>query len=288
MATAPLTPTAADLAAEAATALVVVQERPTTHGESTRKPGQALEDWLTNVAYWRLYSDCPRQLPATGEAACRAAWVRLRSLVGVAIAQQPVAPPAPGAWVWPVAQTPMYWTAGGKFGAKRPWKGPQTRYHVGIDLRAGLGTAVRAPEAGIILSGTHGWESTVKAVVMRTDSGRTVLIGGIAAGTGAAKNTLVKAGDTIGKIGAYPKGDTMAHVTVWDRPLTLGQVVARQVWRLGQPKPESLIDPANLLRSGMGQNVPQAALGDDDNGEEQEGVLQVPLGELLGLFLGVA
>lgn len=290
MTTAPILPSPNDLAVEAAMVQTVVAEKPTEYKGNKRRTGQSLEDWLANVAYWRLYDDCPPQLPKSGADACRSAWVRLRGLVGVAVAQQPPPAAPPGAWVWPLALTPMNWTPGGSFGARRPWRKsrPQTRYHVGIDLRANLGAKVRAPEAGEVLAGNHGWESPVRAVVIRTDSGRTVLLGGIAAGTGPAKGTRVAAGQIVGEIGAYPLGDTMLHVTTWSRALTLPEVYKRQSWRLGEPQPEALVDPAPLLKSAMGPNPPVAAFATDDNGEENEGVLPVTVDQLLQIFLGVA
>lgn len=290
MAQAPATPSPNDLALESAMVLSIVADKPMEYNGRKRSAGQAVEDFWTNVAYWKLYGDtCPVQLPKTGAEPCRGAWIRLRGLVGLAVAQKPPPAPAPGSWVWPIALTPMHWKGGGKFGARRPWKPtkPQTRYHVGVDLGAALGTPVRAPEAGVVLAGDHGWEAPVRAVVMHSDSGRTILLGGVKAGSGPPKGTRVAAGQIVGEVGAYPLGDTMCHVTVWSRPLTLSEVYARQSWALGTPKPEALIDPADLLKSAMGPNVPMA-VGLDENGETDEGVLRLDVQQLLTTFLGVA
>lgn len=276
MAVPPIIPTPASLATEVATAQTVAAEKPTSHNGRTRAQGQALTDWLTNVAYWRLYDECPVKLPAKGEETCRAAWIRLRTAVDLALHQQAPPPPAGSAWTWPLQALPRKWTGGGSFGARRPWKGTQTRYHCGLDIKAPPGQLVLAPEAGVIMSGDHGWESKkvaggkivgVRAVVIRADAGRTILLGGIRPGTGLAAGTRVTASQPVGEVGTYPLGDSMLHVQLWDQALTLSQVIARQSWRVGRPRPAGLIDPAPLLRPIL-KAAPQAMMIEETQADE--------------------
>lgn len=292
-------------ALEVATAKKVAAERPLEYQGRSKAPDQSLTDWLTNVTYWTVHGDkCPPKLPAQGFDECRAAWIRIRAAVDLELHAQ--APKAAGAWVWPLATLPRRWNVGGSLGARRPWKKtkPQTRYHCGVDLGAPAGTPILAPEGGVVLSGQHGWESQidkktgqligVKAVVMQADSGRTILLGGVRPGTGASKGTRVVPGQQVGVVGNYPLGDSMCHVQLWNRPLTISEVIKRQEWKVGQPRPDALIDPAEFLQPILAAAPQALVIGEptDENAEQDEGTpegapVTIGLGDFIARVLGV-
>lgn len=252
----PAKPTVADLERESDNAAEAVEVRPLVYDGEARKPSQADDVWLANVAYWMTYPSAPKKIGADDEPAKRA-WKRIRGHVNtLLLAQTPVA----GTWnaakiTWPLATKPRPWGPGATFGARRPWgkDTPQTRFHAGTDIGAPHGTPVLAPEPGSILEANSGWETKkdgtgVKAIVMVTDSGKTILIGGIIPKSATVKNgARVKAGQEIAVVGSYPGGDSMAHVQIYDRPLTIAELTARKKWPIDKPRPEALIDSAAYL-----------------------------------------
>lgn len=265
-------------------AAYVVTTKPTEYGGRKRRADHTDEDWFTNVAYWMSYVDAPLDIDTTNDAQV-AAWLRIRDrirnmLYNAANPGQTWDATLP---TWPLPTAPKNWKSGSRFGAKRPAKGTQTRYHTGIDLGAAPGLAVLAPEAGTIVASNTGWEYNpatkkgVKAILMTTDSGKTVLMGGIRFGSATVPDgTRVAAGQKIAEVGVYPKGDSMVHFQLYDRPLTEAQVNARKSWKVGDPAPANLIDPAEYLTAARQNPRLTAVLAvpiqeDIEDGEEAEG-----------------
>jgi hypothetical protein len=249
-----LQPSAADLARETASAAKIVELRP--HEWLGRPRGSKSEDgFYADASYWDAYPDTAPKI-VVGDQAAINAYNRIALLVQAALVQ--AAPPNPDfdpdGITWPIARPPKNWTAGGSFGARRPWGGTQTRWHTGTDLGAPLGTPVLAPENGVIVAANSGWDFNVKtgkgvkAILIASDSGRTWLIGGIRPGSAIVKaGERVKAGQKIAEVGAYEGGDTMAHVSTFDEVLTEAEVNKRKSWPKDGPRPANLIDSGPLL-----------------------------------------
>lgn len=235
------------------------------HGPNTK----AVLDDLADEAYHRTYPDAAPKI-APGDQPAIDAWLRLRADVeALAIAQTTPNPGFdPNKVTWPLETRPANWSAGSKFAASRPWGKPQTRFHIGTDLAARLGAAVLSPENGVVVAPNSGWEMKknpdgtwrgVKAILIKTDSGRTWLLGGIKPNSAIVKaGERVTAGQKVAFIGAYPGGDTMLHVSLYDAPLTEAQVNAQKQWKLGGAKPKNLIDAGPFLEAAK-KNVPQVA-----------------------------
>lgn len=259
---APTTPNAADLKREDDTAVLVVQQRPKTYDDGRpRKLGAADDVFFANVAYYRTYSAAPQKI-AAGDVAGASAWKRLRAVVNrELLAKVPVSngwnPKSP---TWPLPTPPKDWSAGSSFKARRPWRPtlPQTRYHCGTDLKAAAGLPIFAPEGGTIVARESGWEMVkdpktgklrgVKSLILTTDSGVTVLLGGTRPGSAKVSNgQRVEAGQQLAEVGSYPLGDTMLHVQLYGRHLTEKEVNARKKWDLGGDPPPDLLDPTEYL-----------------------------------------
>lgn len=280
-----LKPPQADLDREAAAAVSVVAERPTSWQGVPRKKGQADDVYFANLAYYTAYPGAALKI-APGDAAGGAAWKRLRALVLKALlAQVPTSPN----WrtdlpTWPLPTPPATWGAGSDFQARRPWKKsePQTRYHTGIDLRAAAGTPILAPEAGTVIAPEHGWEYNaktgkgVKSVLMHTDSGLTVLLGGSRPGSSIVKaGERVAAGQQLAEVGTYPLGDSMLHFQLWQGQLPESKVNKAQSWALGAPQPANLLHPGEYLKTAA-QNPKMGLVGlVGDQGTPDEGALVV-------------
>lgn len=248
-----LFPTPEDLVAEFDAATWAVKERPEVYAGVARKSGQELQDWLTNVAFWRAYPETAGKKLAAGDAIGTAVWLRLRVQVQQLLAAAEPLPWTRSAPTWPLDSTPRTkFKTGSKFSVKRPWEGTTKRHHCGVDIGVPQGTRVFAPEAGVI-AGEIGWEDTVKALILQTDSGLTVLLGGIIPKSGIPKGTRVQGCQdlgtcgTVARIGAYPRGSTMLHFQLYDRVLTLAEVEKRKSWPWNAPKPDALIDPEPYL-----------------------------------------
>lgn len=250
------------------------------HGANTKS---VLDD-LADDAYRRTYPDATPKI-APGDKAAIEAWFRLRADVeALAInSAKPNADFDPNGVTWPLETPPTGSKAGGKFAASRPWGKPQTRFHTGIDLAARDGAAVLAPESGVVVAPNSGWEMKkvngvwrgVKALLLKTDSGRTWLLGGIRPNSALVKaGERVVAGQKLAFIGPYPGGSTMLHISLYDAGLTEPQVNAQKSWALGGKKPKNLIDPAPFLNAAKKNTVQTAALVmapvDDEVDEEAE------------------
>jgi len=271
-----LTPTADDLAREAATAADVVANPPGAVFQGWQRGKTKDVAWRTNVAYWRAY-DLPPQKIAKGDTAAANAWRRIEQLVNEAMYAGPDTPAKtwnPDAVTWPLPTPPTGWPSGSKFAAKRPWSGKQTRYHTGVDLAAEAGTPVLAPEAGRIVAPDSGWDfdkktgKGVKALIMSTDSGRTILLGGIRPGSSTLKaGQEVGAGEKVAEVGRYKGGSSMLHVNLYDKVLTEAQVNAQKKWVLDGKKPPNLIDPAPYLEEAA-KNPKYVMLAAFNQGDE--------------------
>jgi len=270
-----LNPSKADLAREATAAAAVVAAPPGATYKGWKRGKTKDVAWRTNVALWEAYELVPAKI-APGDQATANAWLRIEELVtqgmytGEGTAAATWDPDAP---TWLLPTPPRAWPPGSAFAAKRPWTGKQTRYHTGIDLEAEAGTPVLAPEAGRIVAPNSGWDYNdktkkgVKAIIMTTVSGRTVLIGGIRFGSATVKaGEEVVAGQKIAEIGRYKGGSAMAHVNLYDKELTEAQVNAQKQWKVGEAKPPNLIDPSNYLEACAAnpKYVTIAALGEGD------------------------
>lgn len=284
---------------------------PLDNGQPVRTPSASspLASRLTTWAYWTTYPDASAKI-AEGDTAASAAWFRINVAVNQLLDNEKLPNPNynPTLITWPLLTAPTTIRGGSKFQAKRPAKGPQTRYHTGCDLAANLGAAVLAPEPGVIIAPNSGWEMKkvngvwvgVKALLLKADSGRTWLLGGIRPDSAIVKkDDRVVAGQRLAEIGAYPLGDTMLHVSLYDSPLTEAGVNAQKSWYTTGQKPKNLIDPQPFLEAA--QKNPRAALSaltrpmneDIEGAEETEGTPEGEgppdnKGKKQGLAIGLA
>lgn len=141
-------------------------------------------------------------------------------------------------------------------GGDRPFHPPHTRYHCGVDIYAPLGTVVVAMEAGRVVR-TQGWMSrkgypdrTTKALLLQLDSGPVLVYGALIPDSwkefGVAVSRRVAAGDPVGRIGTYPKGDHMLHIE--------GRVegtIEADDWPNDEPPPASLLNIAPYLKRAL-------------------------------------
>lgn len=289
-----LTPTQSDLAREHASATKFFGGSvPAVYKGKTRGTTKDIA-WRTNVAFWDAYDLEPVKL-APGDTAGANAWLRIEAkgtpILYAAKSKSPAASWDPNAPTWPLPTAPAAWKSGSVFAAKRPFYGPQTRYHTGIDLAAEAGTPVLAPEAGRIVDPNSGWDydektgKGVKSIIMTTVSGFTVLIGGIRPGSSPLKaGQEVVAGQQIAEVGRYKGGDAMAHFSLYKGKLTKSKVLAQKKWELNKSKPPDLLDPAAYLAEcamnpkyvkvgafGDGGDDPGLVENDVEGGEVSEG-----------------
>lgn len=261
-------PTADDLAREQYYATIAATTPPpaTYKGRSRGKTKDS--SWRTNIGLWEAYPALPIAPLAKGDKPAADAWLRMEAIIVQKMFEEKPGSQAanwnPSKVTWPLPTPPASWGAGSKFAARRPWKKdvPQTRNHTGIDLAASPGTPVLAPEAGTIIAPNSGWEYNaqtgkgVKALIMQTDSGRTILMGGIRPNSAIVKaGQKVQAGEKLAEIGRYPLGDSMLHFTLHDALLSEAEVNARKSWPVGQLPPANVIDPASYL--GAAANNPK-------------------------------
>jgi len=141
-------------------------------------------------------------------------------------------------------------------GGDRPFHPPHTRFHGGVDIYAPLGTVVVATEPGRVVA-TQGWmsrkgypERTTKALLLQLDSGPVLVYGALIPDSwkefGVAVSRRVAAGDPLGRIGTYPKGDHMLHIE--------GRVEGTRIaddWPNTQPPPASLLNIAPYLKRAL-------------------------------------
>ena len=297
--TASLQPTSADLDREQAAAVAVVNERPQSHLGVPRASGTPDDIAFANYAYYRAYPDASLKI-VKGDRAGAEAWKRIRARV---LRELNAARPVSNEWnpnspTWPLPLPPKTWPKGSTYGYRRPAnsKLPQTRHHNGVDLGAPFGTPVLAPESGVIVAQETGWETRVvdgmmrgvKALIMHTDSGLTLLLGGLRPGSGIASGTRVAAGDTLAEVGSYP----LLHVTAFSGHLTETQINSRKQWLLGEAAPLDQIDPSDYLRKCAENSKYAAAPGLLGATDPEAGALVVnepELGEIAeGTPAGVA
>lgn len=264
-------PTADDLAREVYYATIAATTPPPATYKGRARGKTKDSSWRTNIALWEAYPALPVAPLAAGDKAGADAWLRMEAIIVQKMFEEQPGNQAP-AWnpgkpTWPLPTPPKSWGAGSKFAARRPWKKtvPQTRYHTGIDLAASPGTPVLAPEAGTIVAPNTGWEYNVntgkgvKALIMQTDSGLTILLGGIRPDSALVKaGQKVQAGEKLAEVGRYPLGDSMLHFTLHNALLSEKEVNARKSWPFGQPPPANVIDPAAYL--GAAANNPKYSM----------------------------
>jgi len=269
MSTTPQTkPTSDDLEREKQYAKIAATTPPPATYKGRSRGSTKDSSWRTNIALWETYPGLPVAPLAAGNKAGTDAWLRIEAVVvQTMFAEQPgnLSPSwDPGKPTWPLPTPPASWSAGSKYAARRPWKKqvPQTRNHTGIDLKAAPGTPVLAPFSGTIVARNSGWEfnkSTgkgVKALIMQTDNGLTILLGGIRPDSAiVADGQKVQAGEKLAEIGSYPLGDSMLHMSIYQGSLSEKEVNARKSWPYGQPPPANLIDPSSFL--GQAANNPK-------------------------------
>lgn len=262
------TPTADDLAREQYYAIIAATTPPPATYKGRARGKTKDSSWRTNIALWESYPALHVAPLAKGDKPAADAWLRIEAMVVQKMFEEKPGSQAPG-WnpnkvTWPLPTPPASWSAGSKFAARRPWKKdvPQTRNHTGIDLAASPGTPVLAPESGTIVAPNTGWEYNkatgkgVKALIMQTDSGLTILLGGIRPNSAIVKaGQKVQAGEKLAEIGRYPLGDSMLHFTLHNDLLSEAEVNARKSWPAGQPPPANVIDPASYL--GAAANNPK-------------------------------
>lgn len=262
-------PNLANLVEAAAVAWALANDVDTYDGVA-RKKGQALSTWKANMAFWRAYPDRSAQPIDPKDTPAVDAWLRMHVAIQDGLLKQN--PPVYNASKprWPLASPPQKWGPGGAYGARRPWKKskPQTRYHCGVDLDADDGSPVVAPEPCTILAVDVGWEAPTKCLVMHLDSGDTLLFGGLKKGSMPAVGSHVEAGELVGRVTPYPRGDTMLHVQLYKGKLTLKQVQQQMAWYLNTDAPPLLLDPRDYLEAAMAntplnpQNAAFAAFGE--------------------------
>lgn len=271
-------PPQADLQRELAAAAAVVADPPPANYQGIQRGATKPLAWKTNWAWWQAYELPPGTKIAAGDDAAAAAWLRINQEVARLDFKQGLGVPANG-WdsnqpTWPLPTPPKSWPAGSRFAARRPWskKVPQTRYHTGTDLAAEAGTPVLAPEAGTIVAPDSGWDydkatgEGVKAVIMVTDSGRTILLGGIVPGSATVTaGQRVSAGEPIAVVGRYPgvkgkPGPAMLHFQLYGRKLTEAEVNKRKKWDLDAPAPADILDAESYLK-GASANPRYGSVG---------------------------
>lgn len=261
-------PTADDLAREQYYAIIAATTLPpaTYKGRSRGKTKDS--SWRTNVALWEAYPELPVAPLAAGNKAGADAWLRIETIVVQKMFEEKPGDQSanwdPSKPTWPLPTPPATWSSGSSYGARRPWKKelPQTRKHTGIDLKAAPGTPVLAPFSGTIVARNSGWEYNaktgkgVKSLIMQTDNGLTILLGGIKPDSAIVQDgQKVQAGQKLAEVGRYPLGDSMLHVTIYQGLLSEKEVNARKSWPSSQPPPANLIDPSSFL--GQAANNPK-------------------------------
>lgn len=255
MALVPQSPaSAADIERELAAVKKIVALRP-NEWLGRKRGSKSADGFYTDASYWEAYPEATPKI-AVGDDAAIAAYNRIALLVqGELEAALPPNPNYdPSGLTWPLKSAPKAPTAGGSFGAKRPFGGTQTRWHAGTDLGAPVGAAVLAPESGTVVAANSGWDydsktgKGVKAIIIASDSGRTWLLGGIRPNSATVKaGARVKAGDKVAEVGAYKNGGHMVHVQAYDAVLTEAEVNKRKSWPKDGPRPANLIDAGPLL-----------------------------------------
>lgn len=170
--------------------------------------------------------------------------------------------------LWPLRGKPQTsWSPGALFMAPRTKGGVQVRYHAGLDLKAGEGDDVIAPEDLTVVDTYRGWDGTAKATLVHTASGRSLLLG--CTNATLSEGATAKAGDVVAKIGHYtrtvngqPVKSSMLHLQVYDAKISASEANKWQSWSVSADKPPHLIDP-KLYLDGATVLEPNAGEGGD-------------------------
>ncbi len=144
---------------------------------------------------------------------------------------------------WPMQNGAGHFRPRG-FGEQRPAKGIPERHHTAIDI-GGLryGDVVVATEPGVVGS-TQGWATGTKALLLHTDTDRTILYGSLQPGSMPAKGTRLARGERLGLLAHYPgpKKKVMLHLEVME-----GHRSRNTSWTWGAPQPTHITNPAGYL-----------------------------------------
>ena len=238
----------------------VLRDRPTKWKDRFRAAKKPVAEWFANVAYWIAFPDKPMTIEPGDEAGADA-WLEMHAAISFALVATDVQPAKdPALPRWPLGKPPISWGSGAAFGAKRPAskKKAQTRKHTGVDIDADRGVPVLAMESGVVVAVDVGWEAPTVAIVLAIDSGKTLLLGGLRRGMLVSAGDRFVQGQPLAVIEAYPLGDTMLHVQLYEGIHTLAWVRQRMSWPVNSPQPDGLLDPTEYLQAAA-WNTPNAA-----------------------------
>lgn len=151
----------------------------------------------------------------------------------------PVPQPPPGSQVLFPLPGSKEKVRASSFGSGRPWGSahPTTR-HPGIDINANYLDPVIAPEDGVVAK-IQGWDGKgTRGVLLQLLNGPVLVFGAVHPDHLPEKGAVIRRGELVGRIGRYPKGDTMLHFEMWK----VGEL-ARPDWLPGTDPPAGLLDP---------------------------------------------
>jgi MYXO-CTERM domain-containing protein len=156
--------------------------------------------------------------------------------------------------VWPVEGRPATWRRGQLADGRPAGVVPPERHHAGADLTAKPTDWLVATEPGKLYR-SQGWDGAeAKALVVHTDSGRTLIYGNVAPGSwleaGVDAGARLVAGQRLGRPGRYPRGNTNLHFEVY-----AGHLATNLRWWWGTTKPTALLDPDAYLEH-VGASAP--------------------------------
>lgn len=154
-------------------------------------------------------------------------------------------------WIWPLKSAPVMPGKRGSFGAVRTYD-----VHTGVDLYCELGTEVMAVEDGEMISienftGPNAddpspWWNDTQAILVRGASG-VILYGECV--------PRVKVGDKLTKGQVIASIEQSVIRNYKGRPMVMlhlelhkPEAVISQWWKLGEPQPETVLDPTDKLK----------------------------------------
>lgn len=123
--------------------------------------------------------------------------------------------------IWPLPKvSKRNPTALGSFGASRGSKDGKKKLHAGTDIYAPAGSPVVAMEGGTVVNIVNGWaKGDTARILIQGDSGNVANYAAISKKSweefGIQEGDRVEAGETIARIGTYPKGSTMLHFELY-------------------------------------------------------------------------
>lgn len=256
-------------------------------------------DSMATVAYRDAYPQCPDYPDFYGtDLFCVYAWVRVRDFVDFyrnrpsaqqfASGPKPYSGPSPLRTldakfaegdpdpVWPVISSDPrgcqvnYLDVNGashglrfqRFGAPRgssDWGNTASRYHVGHDCIANPGDIVVAPEAGEVINIRNFYAGT-KGMFMETDTGLTIVLGEIEAGSnedfGVTVGTRVSKGQHVARIGAFKNSAQLPYHMLHFETYK-GRKTRNSRWYDGENRPKKLRNPTDyLLRASCNRSRP--------------------------------